>query len=286
MPKASQPADSLPVSPPIEILAVALPEGTAASDLSFGHKMLDNLDDLDIPDATPCKDSGFVPSAAPCRQLNACNPTRARNTNGAATSVGALGPLQNARPLRQRTAAEQENTPPRGAKGGGFGGGIASTLAAARSELDQGMPRPVRLSRPLTNKPVSSTVLPPRSAKLYPPTESRNEPLGSIGRGPSAALVEMRAPGFEDDIDDETMAAEEAAFLARMKGKTAENTASRSSVPGVVLGACNKAVTAVTAAPVAPTVADAALTTHIPAAGPLAAGGLFDDFDDLSEEEL
>jgi len=188
---------------------------------------------------------------------------------------------------------------------GGRGGGIASTLAAARLELDDGVPQPMRLHKPamaMRGAPVglAAAAAMPRPSLLDPkPQLPTGKPLGAIGLGRSAqsALgaietledgpslgmpapgrkaapppLSLTAPGFEDDIDEEAMAAEEQAFLERMKAK----------------GAISGAGTAPGKATVQPTAPAAALLPPPAkgAPGSMAAAGLLDDLDDLSEEEI
>lgn len=250
--------------------------------------IIDDLDDLDLPDGVPTKaggglgeaGGGLVPSAAPCRPI-------AANTAATVANGSCLGPLAGARPPpKPNLGIGQENVPPRGVNAVGRGGGIASTLAAARMELDEGMPRPMRLAQPGHSRALPTDATVPRPSFLNAkPALNGATPLGAISLGrepdefdvgtiatlnagprnlkaaPAARALNLKAPSFDDDLDDEAMAAEEQAFLARMKAK------------GIVSGA-------------GPVELPMPSRAAAPTVGPLAAGRVFDGFDDLSEEEI
>ena len=88
-----------------------------------------------------------------------------------------------------------------------------------------------------------------------------NDGPRNLKAAPAARALNLKAPSFDDDLDDEAMAAEEQAFLARMKAK------------GIVSGA-------------GPVELPMPSRAAVPTVGPLAAGRVFDSFDDLSEEEI
>jgi len=91
-------------------------------------------------------------------------------------------------------AAGQENAPPRAAAAGGMGGvgGIASTIAAARSEADE-MPQPMRLSRPGGNDGPKPTLL---SGRGLAGRGGMMPGRGIGGRGGGGrGLIPMRAGG-------------------------------------------------------------------------------------------
>jgi len=81
-------------------------------------------------------------------------------------------------------------------------------------------------------------------------------------------LINMKPPAFEDDIDDEAMAAEEAAFLAKMKAKRAAEEGSSLPPKGTGGAAVPLALAEPTRAP------------------PVPPGRRDEEIDDLSEEEL
>jgi len=257
-------------------LKTALPVKTARTSI------IDDLDDLDIPDGVPTKagGGGLVPSAAPCRPI-------AANTAATVANGSCLGPLAGARPPpKPNLSIGQENMPPRGVNAAGRGGGIASTLAAARMELDEGVPRPMRLAQPGPTRALPTDATVPRPSFLNAkPALNGAPPLGAISLGrapdefdvgtittlddgprnlkaaPAARSLNLKAPSFDDDLDDEAMAAEEQAFLARMKAK------------GTVSGT-------------GPVELPMPSRAAAPIVVPLAAGRVFDGFDDLSEEEI
>jgi len=304
-PQAPAPAPAAAVEAPS-----AVPSRAAAPASTPRASILDDLDDLGIADGMPVPSKpgkaagGFVGQlgsargSAPCRPYNGGN-SAAANANAGGVAGGALGPLNGVRmPYKPPgSPPDQENKPPSrgaaggrgGGMGGGMGGGISSTLAAARLELDAGMPKPMRMAKPMLAPAM------PRPSLLTPMAPGGAKPLGGIGHGAVAGALDdldfeplpasvanapaegargKKAPSlevnFDDDIDDEAMQAEEQAFLARMKAK---GGGGGSAPPPSI---ASKAAPQDQAAPV--------VTPAAPAS--LAAGGMFDDFvDDLSDVE-
>eukprot|EP00965_Chrysotila_dentata_P235131 6200579-Pleurochrysis_carterae.AAC.5 len=110
---------------------------------------------------------------------------------------------------------------------------------------------------------------------------SLSEKPASPGEGKAFRLADLKPPTFEDEIDDDALAAEEEAFLQRMKDKKQTAAPMPATVPDPAPEPELKR------APPAPIQSKAPVADAAPAAflGPVGAisGGLDDD---LSEEEL
>lgn len=269
-------------------------------------------------------------------------------------SLGAVrGPAPPAKPPGSFSGAGrggQENYPPTGGGAGGMGGGIASTLAAARNEVDMPVPRPMQLNKPAVGggpvpKPImmggrgggggfggggrgigggrgggfgggpmmadgpvqaggfgggfgGGAAVKPRRGHFDDDDDEPNFGAlpslgddrggrGGMGQAPQARLAEqVKPPEFEDSLDEEEMAREEAALLARMRGGNAAGGAGTGGGAGGGFGSGGQPA------------AQSALSKGLPpskpppqqqASGnsPLRPAAFGDDLvDDLSEEEL
>ena len=229
----------------------------------------------------------------------------------------------------ERSAAPGSNLPPAGNDGLGISkpGPIASTLANARAEIEDDMPKPTRLAGPSHMGQVgrggmlraagptsgSSMMHGQQTAGLLEASHVNRsrQPLGisprygladkdepadglsipvlgdasfAVGHGrhqqPTPA-ISLKPPAFDDDIDDETMAAEEAAFLAQMRGKKQYDSGIAAAKPTEGLGECGSNISEAQGLSTSSRRDDRQEPVRQPAPP-----SPEDDLDDLSEEEL